>query len=272
VVDALKAIGVGLRRACFLAGITVRGYRYRPMGEATNKKLVEHIREVARQHPRWGMPLIYDALRFAGEMVNHKRVHRLYCLCKLQLQYRRKIKRRYEAIQPLPVPERANRIWALDFMHDALASGRRVRFFTAVDACTRECLEIESGTGFSGDRVARILDMLVIVRGLPEIIMSDNGPEFQSAAVMRWAARNRVHWHFIEPGKPNQNAWIESFNGKFRDGCLNMHAFSDLEEAHTIAAQWRIEYNTIRPHSLLGRVPPSVYAAGLKQRKLQLQT
>jgi putative transposase len=241
------------------------------MGEAANKELVEHIREVAKQHPRWGMPLIYDALRFAGEMVNRKRVHRLYCLCKLQLQYRRKVKRRHETTQPLPVPDRANRIWALDFMHDALANGRRIRFFTAVDACTRECLEIETGTGFSGDRVTRVLDMLVIVRGLPEIIMSDNGPEFQSAAVMHWAARNRVHWHFIDPGKPNQNAWIESFNGKFRDGCLNLHAFSDLEEAQTIAERWKIEYNTIRPHSSLGRIPPAVYANRIKHMKLSSQ-
>jgi putative transposase len=241
------------------------------MDEAANKELMERIREVAKQHPRWGMPLIYDALRFAGEMVNRKRVHRLYCLCKLQLQYRRKVKRRYETTQPLPVPEKANRIWALDFMHDALANGRRIRFFTAVDACTRECLELETDFGFSGDRVTRILDMLLVTRGMPEIIMSDNGPEFQSAAIMRWSARNRVHWHFIDPGKPNQNAWIESFNGKFRDGCLNLHAFSDLEEAQTIATQWKEEYNTIRPHSSLGRVPPAVYANRIKHRKLSLQ-
>lgn len=269
--DALRLIGVSIRRACFLAGITVRGYCYVPAGEASNKGLMVRIREIAKQFPRWGMPRIYDMVRFTGEVVNRKRVHRLYCMCKLQLQYRRKARRRYTATQPLPVPDQPNRIWALDFMHDALGNGRCIRFFTAVDACTRECLEIEVSHGFSGERVTRILDILAVTRGLPEIIMSDNGPEFQSAAAMRWAARNRVHWHFIDPGKPNQNAWIESFNGKFRDECLNLHAFSDLKEAQTIAARWKIEYNTVRPHSSLGRVPPKVYAAGLKQRKLQLQ-
>lgn len=232
---------------------------------------MERMRAMAKKHPRWGMPRLYDLLRFAGEKVNHKRVHRLYCLAKLQLQYRRKTKRRPQATQPLPVPERPNRIWALDFMHDALASGRRIRLFTAVDACTRECLEIETDFGFSGERVTRILDMLAIMRGLPEIIMSDNGPEFQSTAVMRWATKSRVHWHFIDPGKPNQNAWIESFNGKFRDECLNLHAFSDLQEARTIATKWKEEYNTERPHSSLGRIPPVLYAERFKHKKLQMQ-
>ena len=241
------------------------------MGEASNKGLMERIRGIAKRFPRWGMPRIYDAVRSTGEVVNRKRVHRLYCLGKLQLQYRRKIKHRYQTTQPLPVPDRPNRIWALDFMHDALFNGRRIRFLNVVDACTRECLEIETGYGFSGDRVTRILDVLVVMRALPEIIMSDNGPEFQSAAVMRWATRNRVHWHFIDPGKPNQNAWIESFNGKFRDECLNLHAFSDLEEAKAIATNWKEEYNTIRPHSSLGRIPPVIYAEQFKHRKLSLQ-
>jgi putative transposase len=232
---------------------------------------MERIRAMAKKHPRWGMPRLYDLLRFAGEKVNHKRVQRLYGLAKLQLQYRRKTKRRPEAAQPLPIPERPNRIWALDFMHDALASGRKIRFFNAVDACTRECLEIETDYGFSGERVTRILDMMIIMRGLPEIIMSDNGPEFQSTAVMRWVAKNRGHWHFIDPGKPNQNAWIESFNGKFRDECLNLHAFSDLEDARNIATKWKEEYNTIRPHSSLGRIPPVIYAERFKHRKLSIQ-
>lgn len=261
-----------MRRACFLAGITIRGYHYLPHGEAANKRLMERIRAIAKRFPRWGMPRIYDMIRDAGEKVNHKRVHRLYCLGKLQLQYRRKSRRLQTISRPLPVPETPNHIWALDFMHDALASGRRIRCFTAVDACTRECLELETDYGFSGERVTRILDILVAIRGLPEIIMTDNGPEFQSVAVMRWAARNRVYWHFITPGKPNQNAWIESFNGKVRDECLNLHAFSDLEEARGITTKWKNEYNTIRPHSSLGRIPPTIYAEQFKHKKLQLQT
>jgi putative transposase len=228
------------------------------------------MRGIASRFSRYGAPRIYDALRTAGEMVNHKRVHRLYCLCKLQLQYRRKVKKRPEVVQPMPVPSMPNRIWALDFVHDALSNGRRVRFLTTIDACTRECLELEAAHGFSGERVSRALDMLLVIRGKPEIVMSDNGPEFQSTAISRWAAKNRVHWHFIQPGKPNQNAWIESFNGKFRDECLNMHAFSDLNEAQDIVMKWKEEYNTIRPHSSLGRVPPAVYAAS-KHAELSLQ-
>jgi putative transposase len=270
-VDALRTIGISVRRACFLAGITVRGYRITPAGDSSNKGLMELIRNIAKRFPRWGLPRIYDAIRDAGDKVNRKRVHRLYRIRKLQLQYRRKAKRLRTSTQPLPVPDRPDRIWALDFMHDALYTGRRIRFLNIIDACTRECLEIETDYGFSGDRVTRILDILIITRGIPEIIMSDNGPEFQSAAVMRWAARNRVHWHFIDPGKPNQNAWVESFNGKFRDECLNIHSFSTLEEAKRIALQWKEEYNTVRPHSSLGRVPPVIYAGRFKHRKLLLQ-
>lgn len=268
--DALKAIGLSLRRACFLAGITIRGYQYTPESESLNTRLIERMREVAKRFSRWGMPRIYGALRDTGERVNHKRVHRLYCLSKLQLQYRRKTKRRPQTKQPLQVPDKPNRIWALDFVHDALANNRKIRFLNVIDPCTRECLEIETGHGFSGERVTRTLDMLTIIRGVPEIIMSDNGPEFQSAAVMRWTTRNRIHWHFIDPGKPNQNAWIESFNGKFRDECLNLHAFSDIKEAEEIVTDWKKEYNTIRPHSSLGRIPPAVYAA-TKHAKLSLK-
>lgn len=250
----------------------MRGYRYRPQGEAANEGLLERMKTIAKRFPRWGMPRIFDGLRADGEMVNRKRVHRLYCLSKMQLGYRRKARPRREPAVPLPAPTRPDSIWALDFVHDALSSGRRLRFLTAVDACTRECLELEAEYGFSGERLTRTLDVLLISRGVPEIIMSDNGPEFQSKAVMRWADRNRVHWHFIDPGKPNQNAWIESFNGRFRDECLNLHMFSTLDEAQKIVTKWKDEYNTIRPHSSLGRIPPMIYAAKFKHEKLLLRT
>jgi putative transposase len=228
------------------------------------------IGELARKHPRFGLPRIYDALRDSGLLVNRKRVHRLYRLCKLQLQVRRKSRRQPLTPQPLPIPDRPNRIWALDFVHDWLATGRRLRFLTALDPCTRECVELAAEHSFSGERVCRALDVLLVSRGKPDIIMTDNGPEFQSTAILRWAMRNRVHWHFIQPGKPNQNAWIESFNGRFRDECLNLHTFSDLQEAQSITARWRNEYNTKRPHSSLGKLPPSVYAAA-KHRELSLR-
>jgi putative transposase len=234
-------------------------------------KLTERIRSIAKRFPRWGMPRIYTMLRSNGVKANHKRIHRLYRLNKLQLQYRRKTKRYVKAQTPIPVPTKPNCVWALDFVHDALFNRRSIRFLNVIDACTRECLEIASGFGFSGERVTRALDILVAIRGIPEVIMSDNGPEFQSTAIVRWAAKHRVHWHYIDPGKPNQNAWIESFNGKFRDECLNLHAFSDMNEVQKIVEEWKDEYNTIRPHSSLGSVPPAVYAKTIRE-KLSFQT
>jgi len=254
-----------------LAGLSVRGYHYTAKGNEQNKMLMKSIKTIASKHPRWGFPRIYDTIRGSGDIVNHKRVRRLYRLHRLQLHYRRKTKLPNIKIERLSVPLQANKIWAIDFMHDALSNGRKVRLFTAVDACTRECIEIASDYGFTGERVTRILDILSISRGLPDTIMSDNGPEFQSKAVIRWTARNRVNWHYIQPGKPNQNAWIESFNGKFRDECLNVHLFSDMKELQKITEEWREEYNTIRPHSSIGRISPAAYAAGLNKKKLQLQ-
>jgi len=270
-VDALRNQGISLRRSCCLAGLSVRGYRYRPKGSEQNKILMENIKKLAIKHPRWGFPRIYDTIRGSGSVVNHKRVRRLYRLHRLQLQYRRKLKLHNIKVEPLSVPLQPNKIWAIDFMHDALNNGRKVRLFTAIDACTRECIEIAADYGFSGERVTRILDILSVSRKFPDTIMSDNGPEFQSKAVIRWIARNRVNWHYIQPGKPNQNAWIESFNGKFRDECLNLHSFTNLKEVQKITEEWRMEYNTIRPHSSIGRIPPANYAAGLTKKKLQLQ-
>jgi len=232
--------------------------------------LLARIIQIAGKHPRFGLPRIYDLLRQTGLQVNRKRVHRLYRLHRLQLQVRRINRRPVVAAAPLPVPDRPNRIWAFDFVHDSLANGRRLRFLTGLDACTRECLALECDHSFSAERICRHLDMLVALRGKPDIIMSDNGPEFQSIATMRWARVNRVHWHFIQPGKPNQNAWIESFNGRFRDECLNLHLFSELREAQSITTAWKNEYDTMRPHSSLGGLPPSVYAAA-KHTELSLQ-
>ena len=269
--DALKSIGVSIRRSCYLAGLTVRGYHYVPKRSELDKKLIERIRTIAERHPRWGVPRICDIIRGSGDVVNRKRIRRLYRLGKLQLQYRKKNRPINSNTQPLPIPSLPNKIWAIDFMHDSLGNGRKVRFFTAVDACTRECVEIACDHGFSGVRVTRILDMLAITRGLPETIMSDNGSEFQSKAVIKWVAKNRINWHYIQPGKPNQNAWIESFNGRFRDECLNLYAFSEMKEVQKITDEWKDEYNKVRPHSSLGRIPPEAYAAKLKQGKLQLQ-
>lgn len=228
------------------------------------------MQAITKRFPRWGLPRVIDGLRNAGIEDNHKRIHRLYCLNNMQLRYRPKNKRLHTPTQPMSVPDQPDQIWALDFVHDHCGNGKKLKFLNIIDACTRECIEIAGGYGFAGVQVVRILEMLEITRGLPAVIMSDNGPEFVSKAILKFVDRTRVRWHYIDPGKPNQNAWIESFNGKFRDECLNLHIFSDLEETMRIINNWRIEYNTVRPHSALGRVPPAVFAKRFDNRKLKM--
>ena len=233
---------------------------------------MERMQTITKRFPRYGFPRVIDSLRGEGISDNHKRLHRLYCLGGMQLRLRRrKTKQPRVLAQPITVPAMPDRVWALDFVHDTLCDGRKVKFLTIIDACTRECIEIAGGHGFSGTRVAQSLELLEITRGLAETIMSDNGPEFQSRAILKYVGRTRIHWHYIDPGKPNQNAWIESFNGKFRDECLNLHLFSDLKEAMHIVNKWKDEYNNLRPHSALGRIPPLIYAKRFLNGELKIQ-
>lgn len=204
--------------------------------------------------------MLWGALRGQEFVVNHKKVYRLYKEEKLEL--RRKGKRRFKSELRGQVEKPASpcELWTMDFVSDALCDGRSFRTLNLVDAFTRQCLAIETDTSLSGERVVRVLDGVVAQRGKPRVIQIDNGPEFRSKALDVWACRNEVKLHFIEPGKPTQNGLIESFNGRFRDECLNQEWFSSLKEARQLIEGWRVGYNSKRPHSSLGYLPPDIWA------------
>ncbi|MEX2430967.1 MAG: IS3 family transposase, partial [Dehalococcoidia bacterium] len=202
-------------------------------------------------------------LRREDFAVNQKRVYRLYREEGLAVRRRKRPRRCGRVRVARPTPFEANQRWSMDFVSDSLANGRRVRILTVVDDFTRECLATEVDTSLPGLRVARVLDQLREIRGLPEVITVDNGPEFAGRALDAWAYAREVRLHFIEPGKPVQNAYIESFNGRLRDECLNEHWFGSLHQARSIIEAWREDYNGVRPHSALGNRTPQEFAAGM---------
>lgn len=244
------------------------GYRrssYSYPARPTNDQILrEAIRSVARERRRWGCPRIIDRLRRDGWTDNHKRIERIYTEEHLQVKYRKKKRMARGEREPLIQPTRINQVWAMDFMGDQLADGRRIRILNILDVYSRECLRIEVDRSLPSVRVIRVLEELREVRGLPEHIMLDNGPEFTSQAMDRWAYARGVKLSFIEPGKPMQNGYIESFNGKFRDECLNEHWFLDVADARMVTQEYQIDYNEERPHSALGRKTPREYAAGVE--------
>ena len=193
--------------------------------------------------------------------MNHKRLLRLYREEKLAVRRRRGRKRATGQRTPAPLPQARNQRWSMDFVADQLDNGRRLRMLTVVDDYDRSCVGIVADFSLGGRRVARELDRMIAERGKPAMIVSDNGTEFTSNAMLRWSSEAGIAWHFIAPGKPTQNAFIESFNGKLRDECLNENVFVTLREVQEIVEAWRIDYNTVRPHSRLGNLPPAVYGA-----------
>jgi putative transposase len=255
------------RRACQLIGMHRWTHRYpgRQRDEATLK---ERLRELAHRWPRFGYRRLHVLLRREGFAVNHKKVYRLYVAEDLKVRRRRKKIRSRVRTAPLPVPSRPNERWSMDFMQDCLANGRRFRVLTIVDDFTRECPAIEVDTSLPGARVVRVLERLAFLRGgLPQILVMDNGSEFTGRALDAWANKHQIKLHFVDPGRPMQNAYVESFNGKFRDECLDQHWFTDLPDAKTRIETWRREYNTIRPHSSLKDVPPAEFAGRLEEQK-----
>jgi putative transposase len=259
------------RRACGLIGMNRSSWRYQQK-EPNDTALRNRLRELAGERPRFGYRRLYRMLRREKEngkakwVVNHKRVYRLYREEGLAMRRRKGKRFRAEARVPLVLPERANQMWTMDFTRDSLASGRKFRTLNLMDGYTREALWIEADTSLPGLRVVRVLERVAEERGLPEAIQVDNGPEFISQVVDQWAYRNGVALHFIDPGKPVQNAFIESFNGKFRDECLNQNWFTNLEDAQRIIEAWREDYNTVRPHSSFGYRTPEEYAAEVAAR------
>ena len=249
----------GVTRACGLVGISRSLYRYRSQ-RADAGPLRTRIEEIAAVKRRYGYRRVYLRLRREGWQVNRKRVYRLYRDAGLAVRRRKRKRIGLFERKPLPKPASANVSWSMDFVADGLIGGRRLRCLTIVDDCTRECLAIEVDTSITGLRVQGVLERLAETRGLPQSITVDNGPEFDGQVLDKWAYRRNVHLSFIRPGKPNENAYIENFNGKFRDECLNEHWFISLAHARSIVEAWRVEYNTERPHSSLANLTPEEFA------------
>jgi putative transposase len=247
------------RRACALVGAWRSTVRYRTR-RAEPVEQIELMRTLAAKLPRYGYRRLHVVMVRQGWRVNHERFYRLYRREGLAVR-RRGRKRRAVARVPLLAAMRINQRWSMDFMRDTLSDGRKFRTLNIVDDFSRENPAIEVDTSLPGKRVVRVLEWLREVRGLPEAIVTDNGPEFTGRALDEWAYRNGVKLHLIEPGKPTQNAYIESFNGKLRDECLNANYFISLADARAKIEAWRIEYNTERPHSSLGYLSPEQFVA-----------
>jgi putative transposase len=250
-------------------GISRSSARYRRR-RSGDEELRERLRQLAGERRRFGYRRLHVMLRREGEQVNHKRVYRLYREEGLTVRKRsRKRVSRSERSLAL-APTAPNQCWSLDFVSDWLALGRKVRMLTIVDAYTRESLAIEVDTSLPGVRVARVLDRVIAVRGAkPDEIRLDNGPELTSRALDQWAYERGVQLRFIEPGKPVQNAYIESFNGRLRDECLNEHWFLTLAHAREIIEEWRTDYNQRRPHSALGNLTPLEFARVLEDTQIK---
>ena len=252
--------GFSQRRACRLVGAGRSTVRYCSQRGDDDPTLRARLRELAAHRPRFGYRRLYVLLRREGVVVNHKRVERLYRAEGLAVRgRRRKARVRIPRGRP-PAPHGANEQWALDFLEDAFASGRKMRLLSIIDVFTREALALEVDTSLPGRAVVRVLDRLGTERPLPPQLVLDNGPELISRVLEEWAHEHAVTLHFIDPGKPIQNAHCESFHGRLRDECLNEHWFLSLGDARRIVEAWRQDYNRDRPHSALGYQSPAEFA------------
>jgi putative transposase len=262
---AIRDKGYSQRRACDLVGMAPKTYRYvrrRPDDGDVRVRL----RSLAGERRRFGYRRLHILLARQGVRLNHKRLFRIYREERLGVRKRGGRKRALGTRSPMALPQGANQRWSLDFVSDALSSGRRFRVLAVVDDFTRECLGLVVDTSLSGLRVGRELDRIAELRGrYPAMIVSDNGTELTSHAILRWQEERSVLWHYIAPGKPQQNGFVESFNGRFRDECLNEHLFIGLAAARRIIEAWRVDHNTVRPHTSLDGLTPTVFAAHPKQ-------
>lgn len=259
------ATGLSQRRACRLTGLSLSTCRYEAHRPAADAHLSGRITELALERRRFGYRRIWQLLRREGLHVNHKRVYRLYHLSGLGVKRRRRRKGLATERLPLLRPAAPNLTWSMDFVMDALSTGRRIKCLTCVDDFTKECLTVTVAFGISGVQVTRILDSIALFRGYPATIRTDQGPEFTCRALDQWAFEHGVELRLIQPGKPTQNGFIESFNGRFRDECLNEHWFSDIVHARKIINDWRQDYNECRPHSTLNYQTLSEFAAGWRK-------
>ena len=255
------------RRACSLVGLSRDSYRNPPQPDQLTRDLGERIVDIAHVRRRFGYRRIHDLLRSEFPGVNHKRVYRLYKNANLAVRRRKKVKRPPNERVPLQIARKVNDVWSMDFVSDSLSNGRRLKCLTVADDFSHECIDIAVDFGISGQYVTRLLDQAAIFRGYPIAVRTDNGPEFTSRAFLAWATLHGIRHILIQPGRPMQNGYIESFNGKFRDECLNEQWFQSLSQARDCIAEWRKDYNEVRPHSSLGRIPPAQFA---QQQRIQI--
>ncbi len=258
---AQNAHDISERRACAILGADRSTVRYLAR-RGDDAALRARLRALAGERRRFGYRRLGLLLKREGLVPNHKKLRRIYAEERLQVRRRGGRKRALGTRAPLALPDGPNQRWSLDFVCDTLTDGRRFRVLCVVDDATRECLALVADTSLSGKRVVRELDAIAAERGTPLLVVSDNGTELTSIAVLAWSQDRKVGWHYIAPGKPQQNAFVESFNGKLRDECLNETLFSSVRHARAVLAAWRKDYNEVRPHSSLGgRTPASISVA-----------
>ena len=261
--------GMSERRACAVVGADRKSVRYRSR-RSDDAALRARLRDLAGQRRRFGYRRLHILLRREGILINRKKTQRLYREEGLTVRRRRGRRRATGARAPAPVLALPNQRWSLDFVHDQMTTGRRFRVLNIVDDVTRECLRAVVDTSISGRRVVRELTDLVAERGRPKMIVSDNGTELTSNAVLAWPGDAGMDWHYIAPGKPTQNGFVESFNGRMRDELLNETLFFTIGQARSILARWADDYNTERPHSSLGYATPAAFAAELEKQRAGL--
>ena len=264
----MREHGLSERRACRLVGLSRDSYRHPPHTSAENQALSGQIVAIAHERRRFGYRRVHDMLRAQFPGVNHKRVYRLYKAANLAVRKRRKARRAASERTPLGIATQVNEVWSMDFVSDSLASGRRLKCLTVADDYSHECVDIAVDFGIGGAYVTRLLDQAATFRGYPAAVRTDNGPEFTSRAFIAWTQAHGIRHLLIQPGRPMQNGYIESFNGRFRDECLNEHWFETLIQARAAIAAWRCDYNEVRPHGSIGRIPPAQFAEQHRGRAL----
>lgn len=257
---AIQEKSYSQRRACRLIGVAPKVFRHRT-GRPDDGALRARLKALAAERRRFGYRRLHLLLKREGVAVNHKKLFRIYREERLVVRKRAGRKRALGTRSPMTIPQGPNQRWSLDFVSDALADGRRFRVLAVVDDFTRECLALVADTSLSGARVARELDAAIARRSKPHLMVSDNGTEFTSTAILRWQQERGIDWHYIQPGKPIQNAFVESFNGRLRDECLNETAFRLLGHARELIAEWHDDYNRRRPHTSLGGLTPAEFAS-----------
>lgn len=254
----MERYGISERHSCGLFEIGRSTKRYRSR-RPVDDLLRARLRELASELPRYGYKRLCRRLRKQGWSVNHKRIHRIYREEGLMVRKRKRKRLIRRGDRPAP-PQRANERWSMDFTSDQLADGRRIRTFNVVDDFTRECVAIDVNRSLTGDRLVEVLDKAARSRTYPKAIVCDNGPEFVGRVLEQWAYAHDITLRFIQPGKPVQNCFVESFNGRFRDECLNEHWFTSMGDARAAIERWRNDYNEVREHSSLGGLAPAEFA------------